>query len=140
MPEFRFEILGAPTPKERPRFNTTTKKVYTPKKTAGAEKEVALVAKQAYKRAGHKGVIAVAVSVDLIFVRAMPKAWSKQTKVDMDSEFCVIGFDIDNATKLVFDAINNAGIWADDRLVAEVRAVKIWGDVAKTEVVVRWKI
>jgi Holliday junction resolvase RusA-like endonuclease len=138
MPEFRFEITGAPVPKERPRFNSVTKRTYTPKKTVGAEKEVALVAKAAYKKAGHKGVIQTAVSVDLIFVRAMPKAWSKQKKTDMDSELCIVGFDIDNCSKLIFDSINNAGIWTDDVLVAEIRAVKIWGDVAKTEIMLRW--
>ena len=138
MPEFRFEILGAPVPKERPRFNSVTKRTYTPKKTAGAEKEVALVAKAAYKKAGHKGIIQNAVSVDLIFVRAMPQSWSKAKKEQMMDERCIIGADLSNMIKLVEDGINHSGIWVDDVLVSDIRAVKIWGDVAKTEIVLRW--
>jgi Holliday junction resolvase RusA-like endonuclease len=138
MPEFRFEILGSPVPKERPRFNSATKRTYTPKKTVGAEKEVALVAKQAYKKAGHKGIISTEVWMDFIFVRAMPQSWSKAKKEQMMDERCIIGADLSNLIKTVEDGINHAGIWTDDVLVSDIRAVKIWGDVAKTEIVLRW--
>jgi Holliday junction resolvase RusA-like endonuclease len=50
---------------------------------------------------------------------------------------CTAAPDVDNIAKTVLDGCNHAGVWGDDRQVAELVARKVWcavGEVARVEV------
>jgi len=90
-------IPGRPVSKQRPRFSKKKSRVYTPKGSHDAEQNIKKLIKEKYPR----------------------------LKVDEVSDFevrCYFVYpdkrrrDIDNAEKLVFDALNNL-VWKDDTQV-----------------------
>jgi len=100
----KFIVAGAPVPKQRPRFNTKTGKVYTPRKTKTAEDHIAWEYRAS---SGDYPLIddALDLSVAISFFLAKGQR-----------------ADIDNLTKTVLDALNGIA-WKDDAQVVELHAV-----------------
>lgn len=96
-----FCIPGTPVGKQRPRFDSRTKRTYTPKKTVGYEHLVRLYAKQA-KVPHFEGHIVVSISL------YMPDARQR---------------DCDNAAKSITDALNKVA-WKDDSQIVELHIRK----------------
>ena len=108
-----FQVPGEPIPKARPRFNSRSRQVWTPKRTELAELRVEQAARRAYRPIG---LMTGPLRVDLAFVLPRPigQAGSYSTSVP----------DLDNLAKLVLDGLNTADVWRDDCQVAELQAVK----------------
>lgn len=120
--ELRFFIKGEPKPQARPRIFTRGgfAKAYSPKtnwymivyyECLAQRKKL----KEPFKRA---------VRLWLNFFLPRPKALQKKSKQNI--VYVETKPDLDNLAKAVMDAINNAGLWTDDKLVCELIVTKIY--------------
>jgi len=133
---FTFTIEGDPVAKERPRH--TGKVIYTPKKTLQAEKNIAIIARQAAQKAGWKKAEAgEPIYLGVTFTFKMPKNLSQKKSLETFLMPCTKRPDIDNIIKLLCDGINQAkNVWHDDSQVTELYARKTWGQTGSTIVTV----
>lgn len=127
--------------KQRPRFSRRGGHTYTPKATEDAERAI----RDAYRGASvrrYGEVIAapagVPVSVAVTVRRALPKSRPKRVVREFDTKG---GYDIDNITKEVLDALNGVA-YHDDKQVTETHGWKLdrirdWCD--RTYVTVFWE-
>jgi crossover junction endodeoxyribonuclease RusA len=102
-----FHVPGNPQRKQRPRFNRSTGRAFTPHETVTAEREIAWTAKQAASEQGVALPFVNTVRVEIVFRSTVPA----------DAAIGVV--DGDNCEKLVADALNNVA-WNDDRQVVEM--------------------
>lgn len=117
------EYDGEPQRKERPRFNTKTGHAFTPRKTKDAEERIAQYAR--YQNAGVDLPLDGELSITLSF-------WTTHDGVSPIGRI-----DIDNATKLVMDALNGV-IWHDDWQICELNVSLLRGaEEGYTSIVVR---
>lgn len=134
---FTIEIHGNPVGKDRPKFNTKTGRVYTTKQTVLAEREV----RQAWREAGQPRLPDAALELVVELYVQRPKGHFKQ-----NGELSAEGLrhpiprnkkpDIDNALKLVMDALNSQA-YKDDVQIAKVTVMRHWGDWPKTVITVK---
>jgi crossover junction endodeoxyribonuclease RusA len=104
----KFVVEGAPVPKERPRFNTKTGRVYTPRKTKTAEDHIAWE----FKR--HYGAKLLTQDVHVCLSFHLEKGQRA---------------DLDNLVKTVLDALNGVA-WKDDAQVIGLEC-RIYRDCSK---------
>ncbi len=130
--ELTFEVYGKPKAKQRPRFDSRTGNVYTPKGTKNKEFLVGM----AYKSSCHGMMFdrdeAVYMRVDEYF--GIPKSVSKKKRKQMmDGEIRPMGRmgDVENIAKLVMDALNGVA-YPDDSQVVELWCRKFYGEEPKT--------
>jgi len=131
----KFEVLGTPIPKSRPRFSRRSGTMYTPRRTQDAEKsflEQALCHKPSEP-------IKEPISLYIRFVMPIPKSTSKKKRQEMLEGKIQPAKrpDIDNLVKLVKDALNGI-FWLDDSQIVTLFAQKVYGEIPKTEVEIRW--
>lgn len=129
----RFTIPGEPKGKGRPKFARVGKGVraYTPAETAAYENKVALF----YTAACKKAVFDAPVALTVRCYFPIPKSTSKKQRLLM-LEGRVPHTkkpDIDNVVKAVTDGLNGIS-FADDSLVAELHAVKLYSEEPRVEV------
>lgn len=119
-----FVVNGEPTGKARPRFVRQTGRTYTPKKTASAEGRV----REAWERdcAVHFGG---PLAAHIEFVLRRPQGHYR-----VNGDLSAAGLrsahptrkpDLDNAMKLVLDALNGCA-YDDDSQVVDARAIRRW--------------
>ena len=128
--------MGDPIPKGRPKFARRGKfvSVYTPKKTAGYEKAVGLLAKMAMQ--GRPAMPdAVSVSVRAFF--AIPSSWSKKKRLEaMECKiYPTSKKDVDNICKSVLDGMNGI-VFVDDGQVVDLTVSKRYSENPRVEIVV----
>jgi len=117
------EYDGEPQRKERPRFNTKTGHAFTPRKTKDAEERIAQYAR--YQNVGAELPLDGELAITLSF------------RTTHDGSNPIGRIDIDNATKLVMDALNGV-IWHDDWQISELYASLVRGaDEGFTRVTIR---
>jgi len=84
----------------------------------------------------------VAVAVELRLTRPAGHYWPVNTRRpervlrDDAPQWCVKFPDVDKGARLILDALKIAGVLRDDKLVADLRAVKRWAATGSTRVVV----
>lgn len=137
MQEIHLIFDGDPVGKERPKFNTKTKVAYTPKKTAIAEKEI----RSLWREAGKPRLPDVALELVIELYVQRPQAHFKK-----NGELSTEGLrhpiprnkkpDVDNAIKLVMDALNKHA-YKDDVQIAKATVVRFWGEWPKTVIKVK---
>jgi Holliday junction resolvase RusA-like endonuclease len=129
----RFTIPGPPIAKKRPRFVRRGKfvGVYSAQETE--EGLFLLRASALIKEQG--GSMDGPVSVSARFIFPVPKSKGKRDKARMLSGELphTKKPDVDNCLKFVLDCLNGIA-WGDDASVCEVRAVKEFGERARTEI------
>jgi Holliday junction resolvase RusA-like endonuclease len=126
-----FIVYGEPVAKGRPRY-TKSGHCYTPAKTAKWEANVACLARRAKGSQFFDGP----VNMRLSFIFGMPKNWPKGKRELWEGLPCTKKPDLDNVVKLVLDALNNAGVWADDSYVTDLSTRKVWGVEPRTEIII----
>lgn len=94
-------IPGKPQPKERPRFNRATGKVYTPKATKVYEQKVVAEALAA-RCPLHRGHLAVSIAL----------FWPDKRRRD-----------VDNGVKAILDGLNGRA-WRDDAQIVQLLVTK----------------
>jgi Holliday junction resolvase RusA-like endonuclease len=138
LPSFELRVTGQPQGKGRPRFDPARKRTYTPKETKVAEREV----RAAWEEVGEPRLPddqAIAVVVRLVVVR--PAGHFKK-----DGSLSAEGLrhplprnkkpDVDNALKLVMDALNSRA-YRDDVQIASALVLRQWGELPETRIHVR---
>ena len=103
--------------KQRPRLDTRSGRVYTPRDTARAE---ALIAKawreQAGAMASHEGEVHLCIQIERPLAKSNPRKWEGRADTMKP--------DLDNTAKLVCDALNGVA-WKDDSQVTRLLAVRL---------------
>jgi Holliday junction resolvase RusA-like endonuclease len=137
MMQIMFTIYGEPVPKGRPRFSTRGKfpVAYTPEKTKNYESEVGMMAKAAM---GASEPLEGALEAFIYVTFAVPASYSKKR-----TEACLSGSekhtkkpDLDNVVKAVLDGMSDI-VFLSDSQITSIHATKVYGEVAKVEVMVR---
>lgn len=130
--KYKFEVLGEPQGKARPRFNSKTKSTYTLGKTVQYENKIMT----AYLNAGgNKFDSAVCITIVASF--GIPKSTSNVKRCKMLT--CEIlpekRPDIDNIVKAVLDGLNGVA-YADDKQVTDLFVIKRYSNNPKIEIMV----
>ena len=126
-----FIIPGKPFGKQRPRFSRRSGRAYTPAKTIEHEAAIAAAAKEHFPEP-LDGPIKLLVAA----VFEPPKSWSKAKKAEHLGRSHMQAPDADNIAKSVADGMIGSAYW-DDRQVAAMEVVKVWGPSARTVITVR---
>lgn len=125
-----FEIPGKPFAKQRPRFNSRSRRSYTPQATVSFENTVRQYASDNFAEPIEGPV---RVTVRATFEPA--KSWSKKKTAEHLNRPHTQKPDGDNIIKAILDGMNRIA-YADDAQVCDQRVVKVWGPVARTVVTV----
>jgi Holliday junction resolvase RusA-like endonuclease len=137
MMQIMFTIYGIPIAKGRPRFSTRGKfpVAYTPEKTKNYESEVGMMAKAAM---GASELLEGALEAFIYVTFPVPASYSKKrTEACLsDSEKHTKKPDLDNICKILFDGMNGI-VFKDDSQITSIHATKVYGEVAKVELIVR---
>ena len=132
-----FTVYGHPVAKGRPRFSTRGKfpVAYTPEKTKTYENEVGMMAKAAM---GASEVLEGALEACIYVTFPVPTSYSKKR-----TEACLSNFekhtkrpDLDNVIKSVIDGMDKI-VFDNDSQITSIYATKVYGTVAKVEILVR---
>jgi Holliday junction resolvase RusA-like endonuclease len=132
-----FTVYGTPTPKGRPRFSTRGKfpVAYTPEKTKTYETEVGMMAKAAM---GASEALEGALEAFIYVTFPVPASYSKKrTEACLnDTEKHTKRPDLDNVIKAVIDGMDKI-VFNNDSQITSIHSTKVYGEVAKVEVMVR---
>lgn len=132
-----FTVYGEPVAKGRPRFSTRGKfpVAYTPEKTKTYESEVGMMAKVAM---GASKALEGPLEAFIYVTFPVPLSYTKKR-----TEACLKGFeqhtkkpDLDNVVKSVIDGMDKI-VFDNDSQITSIHATKVYGDIAKVEVLVR---
>lgn len=125
MRTIKFVVPGEPVPQPRPRFAMVRGKVhvYNPPRAKAWKRLVGLMLKTDGR--WNKKPITGPVSISVSFVFS-GKPYEPHTKRP----------DIDNLLKSLMDALTDAGLWHDDKLVVKVSADKAYRQVAESVVLI----
>ncbi len=133
----RIVIPGAAQAKGRPRLAVIAghARAFTPAKTRSKEGVVAVLAMEVMGgRPPLTGPVAMEVCATLVPAASWPK--KRRTAALAGEVRPTKKPDLDNALKLIWDALNGV-VYADDAQVVAVSARKVYGEVAETIVTVR---
>jgi Holliday junction resolvase RusA-like endonuclease len=137
MMQIMFTIYGIPIPKGRPRFSTRGKfpVAYTPEKTKNYESDVGMMAKAAM---GASKPLEGALEAFIYVTFSVPASYSKKrTEACLsNSEKHIKKPDLDNVIKSVIDGMDKI-VFENDSQITSIHATKVYGEVAKVEVIVR---
>ena len=132
-----FTVYGEPVAKGRPRFSTRGKfpVAYTPEKTKTYEAEVGLMAKAAM---GATKTLEGALEAFIYVTFPVPASYSKKrTEACLnETEKHIKKPDLDNVVKSVIDGMDKV-VFNNDSQIMSIHATKVYGEIAKVEVLVR---
>jgi len=136
MIQIMFTVYGHPVAKGRPRFSTRGKfpVAYTPEKTKTYESEVGMMAKVAM---GASKALEGALEAFIYVTFPVPASYSKKrTEACLNDTEKHTSPDLDNVIKAVIDGMDKI-VFDNDSQITSIHATKVYGEVAKVEVVVR---
>jgi len=132
-----FTVYGHPVAKGRPRFSTRGKfpVAYTPEKTKTYETEVGMMAKAAM---GASKALEGALEAFIYVTFPVPPSYSKKRNEAClnDTEKHTKRPDLDNVVKAVIDGMDKI-VFGNDSQITSIYATKVYGTVAKVEILVR---
>lgn len=135
--EIKFNVLGEPQGKARPRMSFFGGKirVYTPKKTVDYERTIRSAYKNAIKHRFEKGV---PLEITIEAFTAPPKRTSKKLLAEMieGKIFPTKKPDIDNIQKAILDALNGVAFF-DDSQICDIRATKRYALVPRVKITIK---
>lgn len=133
MSDFTFTVPGKPTGKGRPRF--AQGRTFTPRETVLAEQTI---------RAAWEGVGSPRLPDGPVFLRVTIGVERPRSHFKRDMTLTAEGVrnprpsrqkpDVDNAIKLVMDALNTRA-WRDDVQIVDAHIDRVWAEMAFTSVV-----
>ena len=133
--EFTLDIEGMAEGKQRPRHNPfIQKRPFTPKKTVVAEREI----RAAWEAVGKPRLPDGAIGVEVVISVARPGTHFKRNG-ELSAEGQRHPYpdnkkpDIDNAVKLIFDALNTRA-WRDDVRIVSLQIERMWADWPRTHI------
>ena len=126
--KIEFEIPGKPFGKQRPRFNSFSKRTYTPAETINYENLIKTVFVDKYP--SHVPTDAY-VQMDVLAIYPVPESWSKKKKrMALEGSVHPGKPDIDNLYKVVADALNHIA-YHDDAQVYSGSIAKRYGETPR---------
>jgi Holliday junction resolvase RusA-like endonuclease len=130
----RIEIPGELRGKGRPRFDRRSGRAYTDAKTESMEAWVKLCAVQVHRGPPMEGALGIDVEIGV----GIPASWSRRKRADaLAGALLPTGKpDIDNAAKLVCDALNKL-VWKDDSQIVEAHITRRYAEAPQTVITVR---
>ena len=133
--EIRLRIEGPAEGKDRPRFNPFMKQVYTTKKTTTGEREIrAAWEEQGKPRLPDESALGLSVSIAVVRPGGHFK---KDGSLSAEGERNPVPRkqkpDLDNAVKLIMDALNGRA-YRDDVRVAQLHMWRSWAEWPFTEI------
>ena len=132
--EVKFEVLGTPVGKGRPKFSTRGgyARAITPEKTVNYENLVKL----SYSFTCGQTVLQGAIKAQIKAFFPIPKSTSKKMTVKMESGevFHTHRPDADNIVKAILDALNGVA-YHDDSQVVHVDIVKLYSANPRAEII-----
>lgn len=127
--KYIFEIKQKAIGKQRPRYNSKTKKMYTPTATRSFEEKVKWAFTQKYNIATELSTKAFKAKIISMF--EPPKSSSKKQKEKLISEVCYTKKpDADNVAKTILDSLNGLA-YKDDSQVTVLLVIKEYGEENK---------
>jgi Holliday junction resolvase RusA-like endonuclease len=126
-------ISGKPEGKSRPRFGSGGR-VYTPRKTEVAEREI----RAAWEEQGRPRLPDGPIEIEIVLIVERPRGHFN-TKGELNKKGRSMPFphnkkpDVDNAVKLVMDALNTRA-YRDDVQICKATVTREWGDIAFTQI------
>lgn len=137
LPVIELRVAGKSTGKARQRFDPRTNRAYTPPSNIISENDVRAV----WREAGEPRLrddTAIEIVIRIVVVR--PRGHFRK-----GGELSTEGFrhpvprnkkpDVDNALKLVMDALNSRA-YKDDVLIARAVVERVWGDWPETQITI----
>ena len=124
----KFEILGKPVAKQRPRLSKQGF-AYTPSKTVNYENLVRYTFQSEFPN--HKPFEGI-IEANIIAVFEIPKSYSKKKREEIKNNYNLYPHksDCDNIAKIILDSLNGIA-YRDDAQVAMLSVNKIYGEQAK---------
>lgn len=110
-----------PYPAPRPRFDSRSRRAYSPKEYEQVKQAIGLLARSKIKKP-----LEDAVRVELEFSYTAPKSWSKAKKDE--TIYKTSRPDLDNLAKTVLDALNGIA-FVDDSQVVELELSKVYASI-----------
>ena len=121
-----------PQGKARPRFDSRSRRTYTPTKTIKYEWEIQKAFRERYPdMIPPSGDLKVQIAACF----SMPKSWSNKKKKEAYLGHCRQKPDADNIATAVLDALNGLA-YVDDAQVVELSVVKYWDYEPSVEVMI----
>lgn len=119
-----------PEGKARPRFDSRSRRTYTPTKTIKYEWTI----REAWQNhfPGRPPLVGD-VDVQIIARFRMPSSWSRKKRTETLLTPCRKKPDTDNIAKAVLDALNGLA-YVDDAQVVRLHVSKVWGLVGAVEI------
>jgi Holliday junction resolvase RusA-like endonuclease len=134
-----FEFFEKPVGKSRPKFNSKTRKTYTPEKTKFYEKKLGLLV---YDYINRKGITkfskGIPLEISVFSFYAIPKSTNKENREKMLSGLirpCVKP-DSDNVLKLILDALNGIA-YHDDNQICNIIFSKKYDEIPRTVIKIK---
>lgn len=124
MTSFKIEIDGQPIPLQRPR--ATKHGFYDPQYIA--KKNFAM---EVMGQVSISEPISSGIELQLQFIFAEPKSWSKKKKLANLGKPHLQTRDLSNCIKFVEDSLNEK-LYLDDAQIYKITASKYWGEKGKT--------
>lgn len=125
-----FQVLGNPQGKARPRFNSMTRRTYTPTKTKTYEADIAWAYKMGGGRLMHG---AVEIKIWAYFLPAKSVSKKRLAAMLQQSEPVRRKPDVDNIAKIVLDGLNGVA-YIDDAQVVSVHTMKLYSETPRLEI------
>lgn len=125
-----FEILEKPMGKQRPRYSSYSRTMYTPNETKKYEE---LIREYFYSSVTKKNKLSEkAFRVNIIAIYEPIKSMSKKQKENLirNQSYYTKKSDVDNIAKIVMDALNGI-VYKDDAQICELFVQKKYGEKNK---------
>ena len=123
--KYRFEIKEKAIGKQRPRYSSKMKRMYTPAKTSSFEEKVKWAFKSKYNIETELSTKPFKAKIIAIF--EPPKSISKKKKEELLYSEYTKKPDVDNIAKIILDSLNELA-YKDDNQVSELLVFKQYGD------------
>ncbi len=123
--KYRFEIKEKAIGKQRPRYSSKMKRMYTPAKTSSFEEKVKWAFKAKYNIETELSTKPFKAKIIAIF--EPPKSISKKKKEELLYSEYTKKPDVDNIAKIILDSLNGLA-YKDDNQVSELLVFKQYGN------------
>lgn len=136
-PVFYVQIGGDPVPADRPRFDSRTRRTYTPPKYDKWKRDAAIICAAHWKEEPIYSAVAVLVEVTLPRPATKPRSPLHARFWHPSEDYPIpLRGDADNYAKAALDALTQGRVIVDDRLVVELTVTKYAGSVPGVEITV----
>ena len=123
--KYKFEILEKPIGKQRPRYSSKTKRMYTPTRTSSFEEKVKWAFKAKYNIKTEPSINSFKAKITAVFKPNESLSQKKKEELLYKVDYTKKP-DADNIAKIVLDALNGLA-YKDDSQISALLVLKNYG-------------